>query len=564
MAVVARLRVERRVSILARPEGRALPPRPRSGRRAAPRFNPRPARRPGAPSEAEIRTPCSTPFQSSPGPKAGRSQALGPCASQMITFQSSPGPKAGRSAAFASVSVSEGPSFNPRPARRPGAPQVRRMRLTTLYRVSILARPEGRALPESALEILIGAWGFQSSPGPKAGRSATGATSAETGYWTFQSSPGPKAGRSSAGVYTWRVRVLGFQSSPGPKAGRSAARMSASLGMPGFQSSPGPKAGRSPSVTFRWVAPGQFQSSPGPKAGRSRHRGGRIPRRAPGFNPRPARRPGAPIERPAAYVVSLLFQSSPGPKAGRSAEVGHRGERRPAVSILARPEGRALRPSPAAPGPRSPRCFNPRPARRPGAPPERACRQCWRSPGFNPRPARRPGAPRLRRGDPHLVRVSILARPEGRALPAGSCGGCHTRPSCFNPRPARRPGAPSFPVLRLRSPAERFNPRPARRPGAPSAEGTLSEATGAFQSSPGPKAGRSWSWMSVDASPSQGFQSSPGPKAGRSSSFGPTSPLISFSFQSSPGPKAGRSSGLPTRWGPPPSILAGARPFAAQ
>ena len=107
------------VSILARPEGRALPETVAHVRWST-CFNPRPARRPGAPVGL-----ASLVIKSSPGPKAGRSEAT---------------------------------RFNPRPARRPGAPftlghSAREFQSSPGPKagapcrpVSILARPEGRAL----------------------------------------------------------------------------------------------------------------------------------------------------------------------------------------------------------------------------------------------------------------------------------------------------------------------------------------------------------------------------------------------------------------------------------
>ena len=132
-------------------------------------------------------------FQSSPGPKAGRCVHLMQVYTTWILFQSSPGPKAGRcppGSALCSGSI----CFNPRPARRPGAawriaialgspiwfqsspgPKagrclVRRFYCWACHRVSILARPEGRALPERRTPVANATTKFQSSPGPKAGR----------------------------------------------------------------------------------------------------------------------------------------------------------------------------------------------------------------------------------------------------------------------------------------------------------------------------------------------------------------------------------------------------------
>src|SRR5205085_8774635 len=84
------------------------------------------------------------------------------------------------------------------------------------------------------------------------------------------------------------------------------------------------------------------------------------------------------------------FQSSPDPKAGRHEEFDNASTTGRGVSILARPEGRAPRPSTSRSGSLS-SSFNPRPTRRPGAtsgstPPSSTTRR------FNPRPTRRPGA----------------------------------------------------------------------------------------------------------------------------------------------------------------------------
>ncbi len=83
-------------------------------------------------------------FQSSPFPKEGRYATAYPIASLVSVFQSSPFPKEGRYL----------------------APQ-----LTDRFeeRVSILALPEGRALPLRAVPAMANP-AFQSSPFPKEGR----------------------------------------------------------------------------------------------------------------------------------------------------------------------------------------------------------------------------------------------------------------------------------------------------------------------------------------------------------------------------------------------------------
>ena len=178
------------------------------------------------------------------------------------------------------------------------------------------------------------------------------------------------------------------------------------------------------------------------------------------FNPRPPRRAGA------TYDVELFFEHSCVSILARPEGRALRRCRATCfwalhVSILARPEGRALR---ARQGRdyRSQHGFNPRPPRRAGA----TCRvftfaeDCIVSILARPEGRALPGwRPQI----PHAERVSILARPEGRALltidaapfvsavfqssPAPKGGryvkwiaACR-RNACFNPRPPRRAGA---------------------------------------------------------------------------------------------------------------------------
>ena len=181
--------------------------------------------------------------------------------------------------------------------------------------VSILARPEGRALLPVRIRVDDSDLEFQSSPAPKDGRyRRTPATIAQATM--FQSSPAPKDGRysknaqrSSAG---WK-----FQSSPAPKDGRYPSSMERPTRLACvFQSSPAPKDGRYPDLHGCKSRSYEFQSSPAPKDGRYF---GAIPEHLPSycFNPRPPRRTGATETGDLASIVRE-------------------------VSILARPEGRAL------------------------------------------------------------------------------------------------------------------------------------------------------------------------------------------------------------------------------
>ena len=129
------------VSILARPEGRALRDTT-GGVMVVVCFNPRPPRRTGA-------TMMRCPTVGLPG------------------FQSSPAPKDGRYF-WDMLTIRLSGCFNPRPPRRTGATrQACRWQLAAI--VSILARPEGRALrsrPCRSHPVPR----FQSSPAPKDGR----------------------------------------------------------------------------------------------------------------------------------------------------------------------------------------------------------------------------------------------------------------------------------------------------------------------------------------------------------------------------------------------------------
>ena len=84
-------------------------------------------------------------FQSPPGPKAGRYGLWPMTLASLTVFQSPPGPKAGRYLAQSAPATLEGPCFNPRPARKPGA--------------TLIASIDAHGLLS-----------FQSPPGPKAGR----------------------------------------------------------------------------------------------------------------------------------------------------------------------------------------------------------------------------------------------------------------------------------------------------------------------------------------------------------------------------------------------------------
>ena len=180
-------------------------------------------------------------------------------------------------------------------------------------------------------------------------------------------------------------------------------------------------------------------------------------------------------------------------------------------------------------------CFNPHPARRPGATcgsasflrrPSRFQSSPGQKAGCNAglgvprhqqsvsiltRPEGRVQPPTDRKCACGFVMVSILTRPEGRVQPAGlrqldhrgmfqsspgQKAGCNlplpaqSRPhrTCFNPHRARRPGATRESRGSLGRSRLSFNPHPARRPGATHRHVAHAVPT-EFQSSPGQKAG---------------------------------------------------------------------------
>ena len=108
------------VSILARPEGRALP------RRVYRRWD-----------------GYDVSILARPEGRALPATTFGYLALRL--FQSSPGPKDGRYVALQVRCDNTADCFNPRPARRTGATK-RKVKTLAQASVSILARPEGRAL----------------------------------------------------------------------------------------------------------------------------------------------------------------------------------------------------------------------------------------------------------------------------------------------------------------------------------------------------------------------------------------------------------------------------------
>ena len=253
--------------------------------------------------------------------------------------------------------------------------------------------------------------------------------------------------------------VTVFQSSPVPKDGRYKNGDALPDDDNWFQSSPVPKDGRYRGVESGIVGHDRFNPRPSRRTGATqaaRSLTGSVD----SFNPRPSRRTGATRRALQGNALVLRFNPRPSRRTGAT-ETGRRTGDVDRVSILARPEGRAL-----------PRKIKQhfcgidvsilarpegRALRRPTTPLQPMAR------GFNPRPSRRTGATVLESLARDGIVVSILARPEGRALhsggvPSGTALAFQSSPVpkdgrypphivengivlCFNPRPSRRTGA---------------------------------------------------------------------------------------------------------------------------
>ena len=161
--------------------------------------------------------------------------------------------------------------------------------------------------------------------------------------------------------------------------------------------------------------------------------------------------------------------------------------RRLSVSIRARPIGRAMRTARAAM--RTIRTmFQSAPGQLAGR-----CASHWHRSlqlrgCFNPRPANWPGDAVQSGHDAAMTAVSIRARPIGRAM-----------------RPVQAPIADQH----------RFNPRPANRPGDAARSRSAGHGRAAFQSAPGQLAGRCHAARSRGCARTIAFQSAPGQLAGR-------------------------------------------------
>ena len=448
--------------------------------------------------------------------------------------------------------------FNPRPTRRSGATGEIEVAFAADGLVSILAQPEGRAL-RSSTRIRALATTFQSSPNPKVGRYTAGPIRPASQH-LFQSSPNPKVGRYRTTRQPIRSRFRRFNPRPTRRSGATRVVRAVAPRQPCFNPRPTRRSGAtalmlSPSLAVDVVSILAQPEGRALRAGGCRARG-----RTGSFNPRPTRRSGATRPTRSCSPTRSCFNPRPTRRSGATWC------------------DRSTSPSSSA-------SFNPRPTRRSGATwgqpaPSMTPVQC-----FNPRPTRRSGATvDVWMWHTASFGVSILAQPEGRALRSqqrsagdGQCSfnprptrrsgatGCSDADwpgqQCFNPRPTRRSGATGrLAALCVESPG--FNPRPTRRSGAtlpahPSrgpthvsilaqpegralliAPGARQRQDGMFQSSPNPKVGRYTAQDNTEDQP-QAVSILAQPE-GRALLAGVVDPGEAVLFQSSPNPKVGR------------------------
>ncbi len=257
----------RNVSILSQPEGRELPPS----------------------LQLYVRTFL---FQSSPSPKAGSYRATSKPTWMRSSFNPLPARRPGATGICHPTHRTSG-SFNPLPARRPGATKYPKKR-SKGQAVSILSQPEGR-------ELLHRSWRWACT-------------------LRFQSSPSPKAG-SYIDTERSNKYQAAFQSSPSPKAGSYSRLSDPLIAERRFQSSPSPKAGSYRRLNKTAQCRGRFNPLPARRPGatqalRPTHSGEAS------FNPLPARRPGATTSLKKAQQSDSRFNPLPARRPGATSPLG--------------------------------------------------------------------------------------------------------------------------------------------------------------------------------------------------------------------------------------------------
>jgi hypothetical protein len=242
-----------------------------------------------------------TMFQSSPGPKTGCNRELRPATEEekaQVSILTRPEDRVQRRGS--SRPHRKFYSFNPHPARRPGA--------THWY---VKWRVERSLL-------------FQSSPGPKTGCN-TVQYIVEENWLLVSILTRPEDRVQRARVLQTSFRLVLFQSSPGPKTGCNANSRRARLVVNSVSILTRPEDRVQPAG--RYIPGFPFV----------------------GFNPHPARRPGATratVRRPCRPLWSFNPHPARRPGATLRPRITERG-RRLQVSILTRPEDRVQRSTPS-------------------------------------------------------------------------------------------------------------------------------------------------------------------------------------------------------------------------
>ena len=201
-------------------------------------------------------------FQSAPGLTVGRCHCS-ECATRTSTsFNPRPASRSGDALAVG-VTMFAPFSFNPRPASRSGDALVR-AGILLRPRVSIRARPHGRAMPFFPPQRLLPLW-FQSAPGLTVGRCCS-AESPQTMPDRFNPRPASRSGDAHQSARPAHGMTL-FQSAPGLTVGRCAGAVAGGQQQAGFNPRPASRLGDA-----------SFAGGDDPCAR--------------GFNPRPASRSG--------------------------------------------------------------------------------------------------------------------------------------------------------------------------------------------------------------------------------------------------------------------------------
>ena len=226
-------------------------------------------------------------------------------------------------------------SFNPRPSRRMGATDAGEERQRRVL-VSILAHPEGWALPPFNRQGERCGYMFQSSPIPKDGRYSL-AMFALRLVWRFNPRPSRRMG--ATGDHRNCRGVACFNPRPSRRMGATSCSMHAAFSHECFNPRPSRRMGAT-SIGALPLVRTQVSILAHPEGWALRNSERRYSCRSVCFNPRPSRRMGA-TSAGTHIASSTMFQSSPIPKDGRYLG-DHYEHVVNVVSILAHPEGWAL------------------------------------------------------------------------------------------------------------------------------------------------------------------------------------------------------------------------------